>query len=109
MTFTDVFEEEDAPKESQSIHHIRANSSIMQLKKILGASTAVCRGFPGLCDDRFPLPRPSSLRIMLAVLFANIGLLFRNQLPTVVKSVSFSLSSPCCCLSKLCPGIADTD
>ncbi|KAL2757369.1 hypothetical protein ACRALDRAFT_2032297 [Sodiomyces alcalophilus JCM 7366] len=38
VTFTDVFEEEDAPKESQSIHHIRANSSIMQLKKILVAN-----------------------------------------------------------------------
>lgn len=32
----DVFEEGDAPKEAQSIHRIRANSSIMQLNKILG-------------------------------------------------------------------------
>lgn len=39
LTFNDVFEDEediDEPKEAQTIHHIRANSSIMQLKKILG-------------------------------------------------------------------------
>lgn len=38
LTFNDVFEEDDIdePKEAQTIHHIRANSSIMQLKKILG-------------------------------------------------------------------------
>lgn len=34
----DVFEEGDAPKETQSIHRIRANSTIMQLSKILGES-----------------------------------------------------------------------
>lgn len=34
----DVFEEGMAPKEAQTIHHIRANSSIMQLKKILVAN-----------------------------------------------------------------------
>ena len=37
LTFTDVFEEEDEAgdvKEAPTIHHIRANSSIMQLKKI---------------------------------------------------------------------------
>lgn len=34
----DVFEEEDAPKEAQTVHHIRANSTIMQLNKILGES-----------------------------------------------------------------------
>lgn len=38
LTFNDVFEDDDVdePKEKQTIHHIRANSSIMQLKKILG-------------------------------------------------------------------------
>lgn len=39
LTFTDVFEDEDdagEPREAPTIHHIRANSSIMQLKKILG-------------------------------------------------------------------------
>ena len=38
LTFNDVFEEEDIdePKAANSVHHIRANSSIMQLKKILG-------------------------------------------------------------------------
>lgn len=39
----DVFEEGDAPKESQSIHRIRANSSIMQLNKILGEFGLVWR------------------------------------------------------------------
>ncbi|ETS88106.1 Pyruvate carboxylase [Pestalotiopsis fici W106-1] len=34
----DVFEEGMAPKEAQTIHHIRANSSIMQLKKLLVAN-----------------------------------------------------------------------
>lgn len=34
----DVFEDGMAPKEAQTIHHIRANSSIMQLKKILVAN-----------------------------------------------------------------------
>jgi pyruvate carboxylase len=32
----EAVEEGDAPKEAQSVHRIRANSSIMQLKKILG-------------------------------------------------------------------------
>ena len=35
--FEDVFEEGE-PQEAQTIHRIRANSTIMQLKKILGAS-----------------------------------------------------------------------
>jgi len=35
LTFNDVFEEEDVD-EPKSVHRIRANSSIMQLKKILG-------------------------------------------------------------------------
>ncbi len=34
--YEEVFEDEEAPKEAQSMHRIRANSSIMQLKKILG-------------------------------------------------------------------------
>lgn len=38
LTFNDVFEDEDVdePKAANTVHHIRANSSIMQLKKILG-------------------------------------------------------------------------
>jgi pyruvate carboxylase len=38
LTFNDVFEEEDIdePKEANTVHHIRANSSIMHVKKILG-------------------------------------------------------------------------
>ncbi|CAI4217064.1 unnamed protein product, partial [Parascedosporium putredinis] len=35
ITFNDVFDEEDEVKETQTVHHIRANSSIMQVKKIL--------------------------------------------------------------------------
>ncbi|WZH44699.1 pyruvate carboxylase [Fusarium acuminatum] len=40
LTFNDVFEEEDIdePKEANSVHHIRANSSIMHVKKILVAN-----------------------------------------------------------------------
>jgi pyruvate carboxylase len=34
----DVFEEGDAPKEAQTVHRIRANSTIMQLNKILVAN-----------------------------------------------------------------------
>ena len=37
LTFTDVFEDGDEePKQPASVQRIRANSSIMQLKKILG-------------------------------------------------------------------------
>ena len=39
--YEEVFEEGEAPKEAQSMHRIRANSSIMQLKKILGESAAL--------------------------------------------------------------------
>lgn len=41
VTFNDVFEDgdvEEVQKDPQTIHHIRANSSIMHLKKILGES-----------------------------------------------------------------------
>lgn len=36
LTFTDVFDDDDEVKEAPTVHHIRANSSIMQVKKILG-------------------------------------------------------------------------
>ncbi|AEO66192.1 f6316640-1d93-4121-8b56-94db85c28bca [Thermothielavioides terrestris] len=36
--YEDVFEEGDAPKEAQTVHRIRANSTIMQLNKILVAN-----------------------------------------------------------------------
>ena len=46
LTFNDVFEDEDdgEVKEAPTVHHIRANSSIMQVKKILGELkiTACC-------------------------------------------------------------------
>lgn len=43
LTFHDVFDEDDVePKEAPTVHHIRANSSIMQLKKILGELPSLC-------------------------------------------------------------------
>jgi len=36
--YEDVFEEGDIPKEAQTVHRIRANSTIMQLNKILVAN-----------------------------------------------------------------------
>jgi pyruvate carboxylase len=38
-TFEEAVSDGEAPKEAQSISRIRANSSIMQLKKILGKSS----------------------------------------------------------------------
>lgn len=35
-TYNEVFEEAADERQEQTIHHIRANSSIMQLKKLLG-------------------------------------------------------------------------
>jgi hypothetical protein len=34
--YNEVFEDAPDSREAQTIHHIRASSSIMQLKKILG-------------------------------------------------------------------------
>lgn len=45
----DVFEEGTAPKEAKTAHHIRANSSIMHLKKLLGKSY-FRSGFSVLCQ-----------------------------------------------------------
>lgn len=42
LTFHDVFDDEDN-KDPQTVHHIRANSSIMQVKKILGESASARR------------------------------------------------------------------
>ena len=42
LTFNDVFEDDDDEvKEAPTVHHIRANSSIMQVKKILGMLNTV--------------------------------------------------------------------
>lgn len=35
-TYNEVFEEAADERQEQTIHHIRANSSIMQMKKLLG-------------------------------------------------------------------------
>ena len=42
--YEDVFEDGVAPP--QTIHRIRANSTIMQLNKILGAFALYCSGAP---------------------------------------------------------------
>jgi len=34
--YEEVFEEGETPKRAQTVHRIRANSTIMQLNKILG-------------------------------------------------------------------------
>ena len=35
--YVEVFDDDEVPqKEAQTVHHIRANSTIMQLNKILG-------------------------------------------------------------------------
>ncbi|EQL00334.1 pyruvate carboxylase [Ophiocordyceps sinensis CO18] len=46
LSYNDVFEDEDVD-EPRSVHHIRANSSIMQLKKILEADEAYVIGKRG--------------------------------------------------------------
>lgn len=40
MIDEDVFEEEPGPKPGRTTHHIRANSTIMHLNKILGESAS---------------------------------------------------------------------
>jgi pyruvate carboxylase len=34
--YEEVFEDGDVPKEARTVHRIRANSTIMQMNKILG-------------------------------------------------------------------------
>jgi hypothetical protein len=57
LTFNDVFEEEEhmEPKEAHTIHHIRANSSIMHLDKILGELPTVLGGLPAREGTRLPV------------------------------------------------------
>jgi len=61
--FEDVFEEGE-PQEAQTIHRIRANSTIMQLKKILGG----CLRRDESCPSRGPPGRPMDIRHQLTVL-----------------------------------------
>ena len=61
----DVFEEGE-PQEAQTIHRIRANSTIMQLKKILGESTIRDLG-PMASKD----PMDLETWLTLAVLFCS--------------------------------------
>ena len=50
LTFNDVFEEDDVEevKESTTVHHIRANSTIMHVKKLLGESPSLGGPWPSL-------------------------------------------------------------
>lgn len=64
----EVFEEGDAPKEAQTVHRIRANSTIMQLNKILGKCVSRKPARVGLrttfsiwrcsSEARSPMPAP---------------------------------------------------
>lgn len=53
--YEDVFEEGDVPKEAQTVHRIRANSTIMQLNKILGQFYLLSPR-PGISQEAVPLP-----------------------------------------------------
>lgn len=84
LTFHDVFEGDDGaaePKAAPTVHHIRANSSIMQLKKILGES---CLHFA----SAEVLVRNATARKKLTCNVPN------KQSPTVAKSVSHPDHSP---------------
>lgn len=53
--YSEVFEEATDSRQGQNIHHIRANSSIMKVKKILGetSNTAVTLSMPLRNSDCF--------------------------------------------------------
>lgn len=80
LTFNDVFEDaDDEPQQQHSVQHIRANSSIMQLKKILGELLQT------ICASRAAsIARPTNRET------AVLTEAFCLQSPTVVKSVSHS-------------------
>lgn len=57
--YEEVFDEDGPPpKEAASIHRIRANSTIMQLKKILGEFLREGRGFLGRIVASFDAQLP---------------------------------------------------
>ena len=70
LTFHDVFDEEENNKEAQTVHHIRANSSIMQVKKILGGFSSV------YCQ---PMPSIGSVRGLWCEYIANILILHHSR------------------------------
>lgn len=80
VAFNDVFEESDveAPK---NIHHIRANSSIMQLNKLLGEFPTIY-----LESAKAASSKPENNLLTRGVL--------DTKSPTVVKSVSSPLLIP---------------
>ena len=57
--YEEVFEEDDVPKEAQTVHRIRANSTIMQLNKILGQSHMHSIKRQGVLGVRSPAARKS--------------------------------------------------
>lgn len=87
LTFNDVFEEDEVEeiKEANTVHHIRANSSIMHVKKILGEYPARASG-PSMASQMGPMAPFALTQRTLAdsALFALL------QSPTVVKFVSHS-------------------
>jgi hypothetical protein len=68
--YEEVFEDGEEPKEAQTVHRIRANSTIMQLNKILGecpwgtgAADGGCeRASRESCSRRFPLTQRPEMR-----------------------------------------------
>lgn len=61
--YEDVFEEGEAPKEAQTVHRIRANSTIMQLNKILGELSGVeCAELVAFCGRAEISQAPSCSR-----------------------------------------------
>jgi hypothetical protein len=46
-----VFEEGMDMKQAQTVHRIRANSSIMQLKKLLGEFSSIRSALPPNCGE----------------------------------------------------------
>lgn len=81
--YSEVFEEGKDSQQSQTIHRIRANSSIMQLKKILGEYSS-----PGSSWFVVEL-----LLVRFTVLTWSLGML---QWPIEEKSVSTFFLHSCC-------------
>lgn len=86
--YEEVFEEGDVPKEAQTVHRIRANSTIMQLNKILGQSHShsIERGTRrGWCRGRRLLARvsrsvePMRAKVFEAVLNNELTLCFMGN------------------------------
>lgn len=80
--YSEVFEEGKDAGQSQTIHRIRANSTIMQLKKLLGEYSSSIAAWRVA----------ELLPVESCVLTMSLGLL---QWPTVERSVSYSFPRVC--------------